>query len=455
MTRGATPELSEDAVASITDAGQLLQWQRVPAQLRDGVRPEEARACETLASQWETNAAAAAQRRSAAPRVNLTYFLHVPRTAGRTTFWCALKPAFPPSQRCSRSYDHLRLDPHQPTCNLLSTHDDFSLVESFPGAATVATQLRRPLDRVLSAYEFAVEVAGRHAFGGQRQRRRHVLDGQASNNIDTRDVWPWSTMVNLMIADMNARREARGGAPPQRAQPQGGSGYDEPAAYMPLAEFVNHPDVAEVLHNGAAFQLMGLTNNTHEAEHAAAASRLRACVSASAIAAGHLSDGALRRLHDEVAVVTLTEQLDDSASMLAAALGRPLSAPSFRTAADWDPVAKREHMAQGREAFDAAALDPSNPLGVVYRSCAEKQYNVFSTRKRNDRARVAFSDGQGVLFDRSKLPQELLDRIERLNSLDVALYDAGEALFKKRRAAYQEQGVWETVSDVVASRSAA
>ena len=407
--------------------------------------PEEERACGELAAEWAEAAEAAAVRQAAGPRLNLTYFLHVPRTAGRTTFWCALRPSVPPSARCSRSYDHLRVDPHQqPQCSLLSTHDDFSLVESFPGEVTVVTQLRKPLERVLSAYEFAVEVAGRTAWGTERR------GGQRGSAIDTRDVWPWSTLVNLMIEDMQERRRAGNGAPPQRSDPPG-SGYDEPAAYMPLSQFVAHPRVADVLHNGAAFQLLGLTNNTHEAAHAATAARLRLCAASGGSAGDTLTAVALSRLRHRVAVVTLTERLGDSAAMLAASLGHPLTSPSYRTASDWDPQTRREQQALGREAFDKAAVDDTTPLGVAYQSCATKQLGVFSSRKKNDRARIQFADGQGVKFDRSLLPGEVLKGIGVANQMDVLLYSLGVELFDQRRAAFLDQGRWESVDDVVAA----
>jgi hypothetical protein len=407
--------------------------------------PEEERACGELASEWAEAAEAAAVRQAAGPRLNLTYFLHVPRTAGRTTFWCALRPSVPPSARCSRSYDHLRVDPHQqPQCSLLSTHDDFSLVESFPGEVTVVTQLRKPLERVLSAYEFAVEVAGRTAWGTEGR------GGQRGNAIDTRDVWPWSTLVNLMIEDMQERRRAAKGAPPQRSAPPG-SGYDEPAAYMPLSEFVAHPRVADVLHNGAAFQLMGLTNNTRDAAHAATAARLRLCARSGGEAGDTLAAVALSRLRHRIAVVTLTERLGDSAAMLAASLGHPLTSPSYRTASDWDPKTRREQQALGREAFDRAAMDDATPLGVAYHACAGKQLGVFSSRKKNDRARIQFADGQGVNFDRRLLPGEVLKGIEEANQLDGLLYSLGVELFDQRRAAFLDQGRWESVEDVVAT----
>jgi len=55
------------------------------------------------------------------------FFLHVPRTAGKTYASCFLRAALPASQRCSPSYDLLRLNVSQEGCRYLVSHDDYSL----------------------------------------------------------------------------------------------------------------------------------------------------------------------------------------------------------------------------------------------------------------------------------------------------------------------------------------
>jgi hypothetical protein len=40
---------------------------------------------------------------------DLLFFLHIPRTAGRTFHFCYLKLAIPPDKRCAKSYDELRV----------------------------------------------------------------------------------------------------------------------------------------------------------------------------------------------------------------------------------------------------------------------------------------------------------------------------------------------------------
>ena len=55
------------------------------------------------------------------------FFLHVPRTAGKTYASCFLRAALPPSQRCSPAYDLLRLNISQEHCRYVVSHDDYSL----------------------------------------------------------------------------------------------------------------------------------------------------------------------------------------------------------------------------------------------------------------------------------------------------------------------------------------
>lgn len=128
---------------------------------------------------------------------HMLYFLHIPRTAGRTYGACFLKQAWAPSRRCAKSYDVLRLNSSVPDCGLLSSHDDYSVVQYLPREAAVATQLRDPVDRVLSAYEFAIEVAARALV-------KDAPDKDPSK-VDTQNVWPWSLLVPFIRQDLMRR----------------------------------------------------------------------------------------------------------------------------------------------------------------------------------------------------------------------------------------------------------
>ena len=65
----------------------------------------------------------------------------------------------------SQAYDHLRMNLSEPHCKMLSSHDDYSVVGIMPSGASVLSHLRDPVDRLLSAYEFGIEVRPSSAEG--------------------------------------------------------------------------------------------------------------------------------------------------------------------------------------------------------------------------------------------------------------------------------------------------
>ena len=145
------------------------------------------------------------------------YFLHVPRVAGRTLNFCFLKSVFKPRDRCRSGYDGIKLEgPLEHLghpCTLDATHDDLSILEharmprgGAEGQRTaVLTQLRDPVDRVLSAYEFTVEVASRGA-RRRRQGKKRSTRPSEHNKTRTDQVWPWEVLVPLLEDDILARR---------------------------------------------------------------------------------------------------------------------------------------------------------------------------------------------------------------------------------------------------------
>ncbi len=163
--------------------------------------------CQTLADTYLTK-----HHREPVPYTgsNMVYFLHVPRTAGRTFHSCFLKTGTPPKRRCPKAYDHLRINVSIPNCYLLSSHDDFSVVAMLPEDVAVLSHIRDPVDRFLSAYEFAVEVAA-------RIKKKPANFRKNPNKIATEDVWPWSYLVPFFAADQLQRVCDRGGAPSMHA----------------------------------------------------------------------------------------------------------------------------------------------------------------------------------------------------------------------------------------------
>jgi hypothetical protein len=222
--------------------------------------------CSALADEWIASRDSMLATREANGKSDMIFFLHIPRTAGRTYHFCYLKLAYPEPRRCAKSYDELRVDVHHPNCDMLASHDDYSLVERFERQPRVVTMLRDPVDRFLSSYEFAVEVSVR-SFGQEAQ--------VASSRVSTRNVWPWADAVRYIDGDLRRYKKSvdEGGAEAKRTIT---NVYDN-SVYTPLREFVDLPLAHVDLHNGQFLQLLGLTNNSNP-ETEPHAAKLRACL---------------------------------------------------------------------------------------------------------------------------------------------------------------------------------
>ncbi|GFR48031.1 hypothetical protein Agub_g9863 [Astrephomene gubernaculifera] len=284
---------------------------------------------------------------------NMVYFLHVPRTAGRTFHSCLLKTVTHPARRCPKAYDHLRLsNMSMPNCYLLSSHDDFSVVSMLPPDVAVISQLRDPLDRFISAYEFAIEVAARSLRRPKNYRKK-------VGRIATEDVWPWSYLIPFFQEDMQPKvAAAQAIAQPEEGRwievEQDGERWyfnkalnvsrwnlteEEAAAgggvlplldpydnqlVMSLKDFAQHPIAAELLHNGATFQVLGITNYSHWGDAGAFRSCLKSYDS--------LRDQMLRVAQERVrrfSHVGTTDRLFESAASALVSLGYSTSSPAY------------------------------------------------------------------------------------------------------------------------------
>ncbi|MEW5314830.1 MAG: hypothetical protein WDW38_006299 [Sanguina aurantia] len=324
---------------------------------------------------------------------NMVYFLHVPRTAGRTLHSCFLKTGTPPRDRCPKAYDHLRINVTVPQCRLLSSHDDFSVVSMLTEDVAVLTHLRDPVDRVVSAYEFAVEVSARMLNRPRNFKKR-------GDKIATEDVWPWSYLVPFFVQDLRARVRAVKSVPQPETgnwiyveSPEGERFYynrirnvskwnltaEEEALrlpelnqydnelVMPLKDFVAHPIAKELIHNGAAFQVLGITNYSHWGD----AGRMRGCVWDDTATHAHLLGVAQRRVQRFMHVGT-TDRLSESVSSAAAALHMDLESPGY--GGDEENTAVRVAESQ---AADISALD----LPVLAKVVRTKRIALQSSQK--------------------------------------------------------------------------
>ncbi|PKI63855.1 hypothetical protein CRG98_015738 [Punica granatum] len=223
--------------------------------------------CEKIVKRWASSAVNQEAKADAHTLRDLLFFLHVPRTGGRTYFHCFLKKLYSNSQECPRSYDKLRFDPSKAKCRLLVNHDDYSMMSKLPDERTsVVTILRNPVDRVFSTYEFSVE----------RDARRR-----------------------------NGPIEVEGNDP-----------YDMEEMVMPLHDYINDPIARDIIHNGATFQVAGLTNNSYFTD----AHEVRHCIMQYKELGDYALAVAKKRL-DNMLYVGLTEEHRESATMFANVVG--------------------------------------------------------------------------------------------------------------------------------------
>ncbi|XP_062116517.1 protein-tyrosine sulfotransferase-like isoform X1 [Humulus lupulus] len=152
-------------------------------------------------------------------------------------------------------------------CRLLVTHDDYSMVSKLPKQSmSVVTILRDPVDRVFSTYEFSIKVAARFLVhpnltsATQMAKRLRAK----TTGVSTLDIWPWKYLVPWMREDLFARRDTRkhrGLNDIMSSDP-----YDTPEIAMPLHVYIHDPIAHDIVHNGATFQVAGLTNNSYTPE---------------------------------------------------------------------------------------------------------------------------------------------------------------------------------------------
>lgn len=71
----------------------------------------------------------------------MVYFLHIPRTADRTFHACLLQLGTPFKRRCNKKYDQRVNGTDVEQCYMLSSHDDFSIMQQLPPDTAVVSQV--------------------------------------------------------------------------------------------------------------------------------------------------------------------------------------------------------------------------------------------------------------------------------------------------------------------------
>ncbi|KAK6926785.1 hypothetical protein RJ641_008504, partial [Dillenia turbinata] len=382
---------------------------------------------------------------------DLLFFLHVPRTGGRTYFHCFLKKLYSRSLECPRSYDKLRFNPSTQDCRLLATHDDYSFISKLPKEKTsVVTILREPIERILSTYEFSVEVAARFLVHPNLTSATKMAGRLRSKNkqVSTLDIWPWKYLVPWMREDLFARREARkiGISNYQRSN----NSYDMADFVMPLHEYINDPVARDIIHNGATFQVAGLTNNSYLPE----SHKVRHCVQRYQSLGAYVLEVAKRRL-DDMLYVGLTEEHRESATLFAdvvgaqvisqlielssqtehAAVNKKEQRPSFSTSTRGSSHhgVRNSSINQKDTGLDSLIHQETNETMTVEDLMETYETCISTLRKSHAIRRAAslkhISPANFSKEARHQIPDAVIQQIISLNKLDVELYKHAQEIF--------------------------
>ncbi|KAL0920145.1 hypothetical protein M5K25_009259 [Dendrobium thyrsiflorum] len=398
--------------------------------------------CENMVRKWAESSAGNRINADKMTLKDFLFFLHVPRTGGRTYYSCFLKKLYANTDECPRSYDKLHFDPRETNCRLLATHDDYSLMSKLPKDKTsMITILRNPIDRVFSTYEFSVEVAARFLVHPNLTSATQMTKKMKSRSrgVSTLDIWPWKYLVPWMREDLFTRRDARKHTEVRSIKGKQNP-YDMHELVMPLHTFVDDPMAHEMIHNGATFQLAGLTNNSFLAE----APKIRRCVRRHPNLGHYVLEVAKGRL-DHMLYIGLTEDHKESATIFANMVGSQVlsqseALSSLGTNSFQDPEDGGENQDQrstgdnnlGEDApsSDAETTDENmtvENLMEAYETCTSTLRKSQSKRRTISLKKIApayFSKEA-----RLQVPQTVIQKILLMNSLDVDLYKHAQQLF--------------------------
>ncbi|XP_068666545.1 protein-tyrosine sulfotransferase-like [Aristolochia californica] len=418
--------------------------------------------CENTVMNWVNNALADGPTGDKLTLRDLLFFIHIPRTGGRTYFHCFLRKLYTSDQECPRSYDKLRFDPSKPNCRLMVTHDDYSMMTKLPKQKTSAvTILRNPVDRVFSTYEFSVEVAARFLvrpnLTSGTQMTKHFRS--KSRGVSTLDIWPWKYLVPWMREDLFSRRDARKHKSIRDISNLNDS-YNMEDIVMPLHVFINDPIAHDIIHNGATFQVAGLTNNSCLNE----SHEVRYCVRKYPKLGKHVLLVAKKRL-DDMLYVGLTEDHEESASMFANMVATQVLslqetiisfteiASSNKSEANSSfPVPEpdtgnfRQSSINNQEANDipspknASSTDENMTvvkLMEAYEVCISSLRKAQANRRTTSLKRISPANFSKEV--RRAITETVLEKILSLNSLDVELYKHAQDIFVQQQKHLQRK----------------
>lgn len=343
---------------------------------------------------------------------------HIPRTGARVYQQCFLKSVYKPSDWCPTAMDPQSLNPKSPACRLMWTRDDYSLIAQLPpGTASLVLNLRRPEDRVASAYAFAATIAAAStqspAYGKRRllrrqRRRRKLLEagGAAAAPPRVPAIWPWGELVAILEEGAT-------------------NSTDIHNSVVPFEDFVKHPSVAPLLYNGATMQLAGLTPRSRDNN----APYLRACIAAHPELGEHALDVAKARLEDAFHV-GLVEARNSSAELLAAQLAYELANPSSTNL--------RAAPAENSSSTSPPRLRTTDGAELLQHFFHCQEQMSARTAEHRKSVMAALLPGQSA-EGAPAVTAAAAEYLKERNQLDARLYDFGAQIFRRKAETFRVQ----------------
>lgn len=134
---------------------------------------------------------------------DLLYVLRTPNTYARELDTCLIRFGVPGTQRCPSFGEQIEDGVFRKLkgCSVLSSSDDLSVLQKLSlGSTAVAAELRDPVERLVEAYELAVEVALQKLDADRAKSPFEAMQKQHPS-----DVWPWSKFTPLLAKDLAQR----------------------------------------------------------------------------------------------------------------------------------------------------------------------------------------------------------------------------------------------------------
>jgi hypothetical protein len=202
--------------------------------------------------------------------------------------------------------------------------------------------------------------------------------------------------------------------------------YNASLIAMPFQEFIHHPLAHDLVHNGATFQVAGLTNKSYS-ENAAA---IRQCVITYPWMGKFVLEVAKKRL-DNMLYVMLTDLQTDSMRALTELPKDQISMEAFMknlkyASKNQSVISKRRIPDNSTSLSEFKDDEVMEEIVSSYKECVKDLRDSQRTRKSRSLKSVKPIDFSGDM--RKFIPKSVIEEVVRLNSLDEELFKHAEAL---------------------------